>query len=579
MDPFFIYLSESYKALDNIIPLTTNQILFEAEDNEKVAKIANDNAANKEKSESMFSKAIASLKALINKIIDSIKNFMAYMGLSKDQKALYKEFREKVKNNPEFRNKKVTVKVYEGIQEAYSTAIKNAENAYKNIKDNEADARKEQVAKALDNAKDNVKYVTKSVSLGALCKMIDDNEAFARNLESAIMMDRMTVNKLEETYGKKGMKKIDDHIYVKTHKLGLFKVGLKAIIIKARQKEVEYVGDSLKELTKDIPRLLRAGKAIDRDKTDAITNTVKDVVGDSVIQGAKGPVGKTVKKQVTTKGPIGYVRRKYHEKFDKEKPTVADNIEDARSYLRLRRESVEDIPFHEYYISDYYSESLKEVDPKTKKAVAGAALGIAAIGGAIAIGRKISANHKKKLNAMFRLYEQNHPDVIPANTLSSGVYSEDEAIEMHLFIRHSSSGRTSRYTIFMDDDNRPFMYIVKSFEKIGSTSFYGSNTSLSIDSNLVDAKYDLMLSSPLAKRHATYYRAYMAFKIGIGHQALNRFIATMKTELKKAQNSVKESAYDMILEDTEFDGFEEYLESCDNSLFFDEFYKEANELF
>lgn len=1022
MDPFFIYLSESYKALDEIQPLTTNQILFEAEDNEKVAKISSKNEASKEKSDNMFMKALAKLRALIDKVIDSIKNFIDYMGLSKDQKALYKDFREKVKNNPEFRNKKVTVKVYEGIQEAYGNALKNAEATYKNIKDEESGARNEEIAKTLDKAKENVNYVEKSVTLAALCKMIDQNEALARNIESAILIDRMTLNKLEQTYGKKGAKKIEDHIYVKTHKIGILKLGARGIIMKARQKEVEYVGDTLKELTKDIPSLLSAANAIDKDKTKAITRiamrTAMDVGGDSVAQGAGGPIKRFAKKQVTQKGPVGFVRRKYHEKFDR-KENIADDIEGAKSYLRLRRESSDDldlyddlfdeganmeyrsqlaalkveykasmkaikkyrsvkdynnalreisnlqnslskyetiirntydtvestiignfmaysitfvkcfityvlttmatagagskinneiynksdnlvlnangavlnkrmvtandadmtgqiagtivackaiidgfseplnkirngqkfdsgdfnlyrnmclkqvgnikkqvektgkiianekknfeklgrltessdydldlyddvfeegtnlkirsdlkilkgkysasmknikqyrksknydaaiqeaknlqrvlkefedvikstestvgsvvfgiissfsiaflnglagvlaanaarititnalgnttglistrkadnililatgvsatcnklieewskpitkaiigdkltaddfngyknlcltriremkkvvsttesvivlekseflkyaklarqktllemadpkecaenVPFHEYYISDYYSEALKDIDPQTKASMISMAAMVTALAGSIVIGRKLSASHKKKLQKMFKLYEQNHPDVIPASSFEYGLYSEDEASDMKVRTKYSTASMSTKYHIYTDEKNKPFMYVIFSFKRVGSVTYNKTNggfssglVSTSRDEDVIHPECDLILVSPLAKKHPTYYRAYMAYKAGIGHDALNRFIDTMKTELKKSKNTFKESAYNMILEDTEFDGFEEYLESTDDSLFFDEFYKEANEI-
>ena len=819
MDPFFIYLSESYKALDEIQPLTTNQILFEAEDNEKVAKISNKNEASKEKSDNMFMKALAKLRALIDKVIDSIKNFIDYMGLSKDQKALYKDFREKVKNNPEFRNKKVTVKVYEGIQESYGNALKNAEATYKNIKDEESGARNEEIAKTLDKAKENVNYVEKSVTLAALCKMIDQNEALARNIESAILIDRMTLNKLEQTYGKKGAKKIEDHIYVKTHKIGILKLGARGIIMKARQKEVEYVGDTLKELTKDIPSLLSAANAIDKDKTKALTRiamrTAMDVGGDSVAQGAGGPIKRFAKKQVTQKGPVGFVRRKYHEKFDR-KENIADDIEGAKSYLRLRRESVdgldlyddlfnegvnmnyhsqlatlkleyrtsmkaikkyrnardydnalkeisnlqntlskyenlirntpnslgavaigdfiatsitcikqwittvltsmavsqvgrkindniydksdnlvlgangavlnkrmvtnkdvdiaakaatmivtckslidefseplnkikngenleyadfnlyrniclkqvgnikkqiestkkliieekknfvslaklakessyiemadpkecaENVPFHEYYISDYYSEALKDIDPQTKASMISMAAMVTAMAGSIVIGRKLSASHKKKLQKMFKLYEQNHPDVIPASSFEYGLYSEDEASDMKVRTKYSTASMSTKYHIYTDKKNKPFMYIIFSFKRVGSVTYNRTDggfssglVSTSRDEDVIHPECDLILVSPLAKKHPTYYRAYMAYKAGIGHDALNRFIDTMKTELKKSKNTFKESAYNMILEDTEFDGFEEYLESTDDSLFFDEFYKEANEI-
>lgn len=599
MDPFFIYLSESYKALDEIQPLTTNQILFEAEDNEKVAKISSKNEASKEKSDNMFMKALAKLRALIDKVIDSIKNFIDYMGLSKDQKALYKDFREKVKNNPEFRNKKVTVKVYEGIQESYGNALKNAEATYKNIKDEESGARNEEIAKTLDKAKENVNYVEKSVTLAALCKMIDQNEALARNIESAILIDRMTLNKLEQTYGKKGAKKIEDHIYVKTHKIGILKLGARGIIMKARQKEVEYVGDTLKELTKDIPSLLSAANAIDKDKTKALTRTVArtamDVGGDSVAQGAGGPIKRFAKKQVTQKGPVGFVRRKYHEKFDR-KENIVDEKKNFASLAKLAKESsyidmvdprecAENIPFHEYYISDYYSEALKDIDPQTKASMISMAAMITAMAGSIVIGRKLSASHKKKLQKMFKLYEQNHPDVIPASSFEYRLYSEDEASDMKVRTKYSTASMSTKYHIYTDKKNKPFMYIIFSFKRVGSVTYNRTDggfssglVSTSRDEDVIHPECDLILVSPLAKKHPTYYRAYMAYKAGIGHDALNRFIDTMKTEVKKSKNTFKESAYDMILEDTEFDGFEEYLESTDDSLFFDEFYKEANEI-
>lgn len=424
MDPFFTYLVESHKALSKIEPLTTNQILFEAEDNEKVAQIARNNEKNAEKSQNMFMKAITALKNLIDKVIDAIKNFIDYLGLSKDQKAMYKEFRAKVKNNPEFAGKKVTVKVCLNAKQVYGNLIKEVENKYKNAKDAEADARNAEYTKILDNVKNNLTYVTKSVSLAALCKMIDENEAFAREIEAAIMMDKMTVNNLEKTYGKKGVKDIQDHIKVKTTKTGMFKLGFTGLKIRIRQKESECVGDTLKNLTKDIPALMSAASAIDKEKTDTIKNDVMDVVKVGGKAGIKGALKRYGREHSLT----NRIKKKFTKNVE-----LADSVQDSSEYLRFRKkkdvkESAESIPFHHYYLSDYYNEAKKD--------------------------SKINFNPRS------------------------------------------------------------------------------------------------------------------AF-------ALNRFTQSMKQELKRSKKTFKETAYDMILEDTEFDDFEDYLESSDSSLFFDEFYKEA----
>lgn len=575
MDPFFTYLVESHKALCKIEPLTTNQILFEAEDNEKVAQIARNNEKNAEKSQNMFMKAITALKNLIDKVIDAIKNFIDYLGLSKDQKAMYKEFRAKVKNNPEFAGKKVTVKVCLNAKQVYGNLIKEVENKYKNAKDAEADARNAEYTKVLDNVKNNLTYVTKSVSLAALCKMIDENEAFAREIEAAIMMDKMTVNNLEKTYGKKGVKDIQDHIKVKTTKTGMFKLGFTGLKIRIRQKESECVGDTLKNLTKDIPALMSAASAIDKEKTDTIKNDVMDVVKVGGKAGIKGALKRYGREHSLTKR----IKKKFTKNVE-----LADSVQDSSEYLRFRKkedvkESAESIPFHHYYLSDYYNEAKKDskinFDPRSASAFA--IYGAAAIG-TIAIGTKLSKKHKENIRKMFRLYEANHPHCTPASEFNFGVYGEDEAKDFRIKTMRGNSFEPSKYYIYTDKRGKAVMYTIKLLDKNGRIGYDNDITrhvNISTSRELTKSRYEFHIVSSSLSKDSTYYRAYMAYKTGVSSDALSRFIQSMKQELKRSKKTFKETAYDMILEDTEFDDFEDYLESSDSSLFFDEFYKEA----
>lgn len=351
MSELLTYLVEYNKTIDEIVELSTYQILFESDENEKVASISKNNEKVLDKAQNIFSKAIQAIKNLFKKISTTVHNLMDYFKLSPDDKKAYNAFREKIKQDPDLANRKVTVKVYQDIRKTWGTAINNVEREYVKYKDSLNENHTSVFKSILNKASDDAKFVTKTVTLSAVCKMIDDNESIARSINTALATDSEAIEKLENIYGKKGAKQIKDHAYVKTSsKLGSLKLGVRGLILKARQKEAECVEDSLKSLfgsIKGIGGIWRAAGAVDSEKRKTVWKTAKDLAIDSYKMGAKQPL-KAVRKARKEEKKYNKKLSEYDRKI---KNAEASNNEKKANSLKQQKEN---------YINNYNN-------PKTKK--------------------------------------------------------------------------------------------------------------------------------------------------------------------------------------------------------------------
>ena len=139
MDLCMSYLREANQCIDQINELPLFESVFmEAE---KLDKVTEENSMASEKSVSLLRRALNVVKGIYNTIKQIIKDFLDYIRLSSSEKDQFKQFEEECKNNPEFANKKITVKNWKAIEAAYNQAIGIAESEIKDMTRRKDEAR------------------------------------------------------------------------------------------------------------------------------------------------------------------------------------------------------------------------------------------------------------------------------------------------------------------------------------------------------------------------------------------------------------------------------------------------------
>lgn len=126
---------------------------------------------------SLASKAGGALKKAYDTIINALKTlsenireFISKIFMSAEAKAKFKEYEEYMKNNPETANKKVTVKDFKKMDDAYLNAIKLANQKRRENAD------KSEGQKILDSLKVVGAGAAITVGAGAAFKMLSENK-------------------------------------------------------------------------------------------------------------------------------------------------------------------------------------------------------------------------------------------------------------------------------------------------------------------------------------------------------------------------------------------------------------------
>lgn len=222
MDLCMSYLREANQSIDQINELPLFESVFmEAE---KLDKVTEENSMASEKSVSLLRKALNVVKGIYNTIKQIIKDFLDYIRLSSSEKDEFKKFEEECKNNPEFANKKITVKNWKLIEASYDAAIEATKKEIKYITQKEEEARpsvmkkiNENLGKAAGVAKDAVVEMTIQKALSEASR----SPEVARNLLSELDKDNMLNRQLEQLVGENSMKYTKKRLKFLSSKIGL----------------------------------------------------------------------------------------------------------------------------------------------------------------------------------------------------------------------------------------------------------------------------------------------------------------------------------------------------------------------
>lgn len=233
MDTCQLYIENALMASADIQIIDAYSMLFEAED-EQVVNTEKMNNAAAEKSKNFFQKAIEAIKRGIQRLRDMLRDFVDRLKLKGDEKDEFEKFCEEMKNNPEFKNKKITVRDWRKIEKDYNSIVKDIEREIENVKRTN-EATKPNIMKHLEERVEGFAPAAKAaavqVVLGQLEQRAKWDQEFAKKMDFGLKNDFGALNSfLERTVGEK-----DAQAFKKKSEAYASEVSLRRLLVNLRQ--------------------------------------------------------------------------------------------------------------------------------------------------------------------------------------------------------------------------------------------------------------------------------------------------------------------------------------------------------
>ena len=208
-DVFIEGMNELNSSINEYIPVSEYAAVFEA-DNPDVQKTEENNAKVAEKGDGAIVKVLKAIKRIVVNVITSIKNFFDKAKLSAEQKQAYEIFKKACAENPDFKNKKITVRAWQEIEKRGAELHAEGEKLLRAEAENPT-ACEEFVSKAAKFCKDTASSVGSSIAVDAAMRYMEYSPAVADKVLADMQRDKQWCEKLEQQIGSKGLKKFEKY--------------------------------------------------------------------------------------------------------------------------------------------------------------------------------------------------------------------------------------------------------------------------------------------------------------------------------------------------------------------------------
>ena len=208
-DVFIEGMNELNSSIDEYIPVSEYAAVFEA-DNPDVQKTEENNAKVAEKGDGAIVKVLKAIKRIVVNVITSIKNFFDKAKLSAEQKQAYEIFKKACAENPDFKNKKITVRAWQEIEKRGAELHAEGEKLLRAEAENPT-ACEEFVSKAAQFCKDTASSVGSSIAVDAAMRYMEYSPAVADKVLADMQRDKQWCEKLEQQIGSKGLKRFEKY--------------------------------------------------------------------------------------------------------------------------------------------------------------------------------------------------------------------------------------------------------------------------------------------------------------------------------------------------------------------------------
>jgi hypothetical protein len=290
--------------------------IFEAEDPKVKEQIETNNKATTG-ALGHIKKAAQAVLNTIRNLISSIGDFFRKRGMDEKERKAYEDFKKAAANDPELKNKKITVLDYRKFQAEYDQLLKETEEAEREIannKDYPLDTLTEKITSWCGNAG---KGLVVSVGCEAALNVASSSRDMANKILATLKTDEQMWNTLCDSIGEKEAKKFEKQITSLGKRVSLqnLKMKLKGTASKSVEEAFEKTLNSVEELAVGGATVARNVPANDPSKSgfsnkvamakglvthpgDTIKGAVKVGKNASMVQRAMG--NEAIKKGVST---------------------------------------------------------------------------------------------------------------------------------------------------------------------------------------------------------------------------------------------------------------------------------------
>lgn len=284
-----------FDQVDALLESYDERPLYDAVFNEASDDVDVANAETEEKAISLLQKAINAMKALIQKIKDILNTVISWVKADNAEISEYKKFCQQIKQNPELKNKKVTLRDYRQVIAEYDKQLGDAEKKYRAMKDEEA-ANKPNFA---DDVKAGIAATGKKVasiatSVGASFTVESALEYARQNTKNAALVqtiidnDFLILKALEKSLGTKEIRKFKWKVKALNCRCRVVRT-----ILGGRMEQSKTIKDTVADTFSSIRSLIGGSKRAlgNKDTKDFVKGSAKEV--GSVIGGIGKEVVKT----------------------------------------------------------------------------------------------------------------------------------------------------------------------------------------------------------------------------------------------------------------------------------------------
>ena len=229
-------------------------------------------------------KAAQAVLNMINKFIDFFRNIFGVAGMSKEEKALYDNFKEACKKDPALKNKKVTVQDFRETMKQYEALKQEVEQAERDLRAGKETDCEKLLNKIKDFAAGAGKGVAMTVGLDAAVNIATTSKDFSKAMYMAVKNeDSPVMQSIIDTVGKKNAKDFQK----KTKSLGSW-ISLRRGWMKARHQVCQNTNEAISKTFNDLKTFSGAKKIFKKAQgNEEVHQLTKDVIGGSVSAAAK----------------------------------------------------------------------------------------------------------------------------------------------------------------------------------------------------------------------------------------------------------------------------------------------------
>lgn len=185
------------------------------------------NTASEAKARKGILKLIDAVLGMIQKIKDTVSDFIARRRLSETERKAFEQFKEMMKKDPAMANKKVRVRDFKEIQRRYQQFMAECEKEYEAVAKN-AD---HPIDKLLEKGKNwvtrNTKGVFQSVNAVGLINIAGTNKETAQMVYAVLKSDERLMNEMRKSMGEKGFKKWEKDMKSLTKRISIKRMKMK----------------------------------------------------------------------------------------------------------------------------------------------------------------------------------------------------------------------------------------------------------------------------------------------------------------------------------------------------------------